>query len=143
MYLFTTVSSFKTSKGVGYTGSVIGSNLVISSIRVKGKPMQHCVKFEFSPGRVRAPYIPYIYSIRVQVQVAAALILLLFSSRLVSSPFFPSYAALLFNDTTHTLIDCTLLWNALGSNTDISSLVDCTLSCTVHSHHYLLASGTW
>ncbi|KAI9582008.1 hypothetical protein GQX74_011503 [Glossina fuscipes] len=40
---------FKTSKGVGYTAHFVGNCLVLTSMKVKGKGFQHCVKYEFQP----------------------------------------------------------------------------------------------
>ena len=48
-YLF---SSFKTSKGVGYSAHFVGNCLVLTSMKVKGKGFQHCVKYEFQPRKV-------------------------------------------------------------------------------------------
>lgn len=45
-------SSFKTSKGVGYTAHFVGNCLVLTSMKVKGKGFQHCVKYEFQPRKV-------------------------------------------------------------------------------------------
>jgi hypothetical protein len=48
-FLFT---SFKTSKGVGYSAHFVGNCLVLTSMKVKGKGFQHCVKYEFQPRKV-------------------------------------------------------------------------------------------
>lgn len=48
-----TKNSFKTSKGVGYTAHFVGNCLVLTSMKVKGKGFQHCVKYEFQPRKVR------------------------------------------------------------------------------------------
>ncbi|KAF7268650.1 hypothetical protein GWI33_018245, partial [Rhynchophorus ferrugineus] len=40
---------FKTSKGVGYTAHFVGNCLVLTSMKIKGKGFQHCVKYEFQP----------------------------------------------------------------------------------------------
>lgn len=45
------VPSFKTSKGVGYTAHFVGNCLVLTSMKVRGKGFQHCVKYEFQPRR--------------------------------------------------------------------------------------------
>lgn len=45
--------SFKTSKGVGYTAHFVGNCLVLTSMKIKGKGFQHCVKYEFQPRKVR------------------------------------------------------------------------------------------
>lgn len=44
--------SFKTSKGVGYTAHFVGNCLVLTSMKIKGKGFQHCVKYEFQPRKV-------------------------------------------------------------------------------------------
>lgn len=44
--------SFKTSKGVGYSAHFVGNCLVLTSMKVKGKGFQHCVKYEFQPRKV-------------------------------------------------------------------------------------------
>jgi len=46
------VDSFRTSKGVGYSGHFLGNALVITSMKIKGKGFQHCVKFDFRPREV-------------------------------------------------------------------------------------------
>lgn len=45
-------NSFKTSKGVGYTAHFVGNCLVLTSMKIKGKGFQHCVKYEFQPRKV-------------------------------------------------------------------------------------------
>lgn len=44
--------SFRTSKGVGYSAHFVGNCLVFTSMKVKGKGYQHCVKYEFQPRKV-------------------------------------------------------------------------------------------
>lgn len=44
--------SFKTSKGVGYSAHFVGNCLVLTSMKIKGKGFQHCVKYEFQPRKV-------------------------------------------------------------------------------------------
>lgn len=51
-HLFPFIYSFKTSKGVGYTAHFVGNCLVLTSMKVKGKGFQHCVKYEFQPRKV-------------------------------------------------------------------------------------------
>lgn len=46
--------SFKNSKGVGYSAHFVGNCLVLTSMKVKGKGFQHCVKYEFQPRKVSA-----------------------------------------------------------------------------------------
>jgi len=48
------LGSFRTSKGVGYSGHFLGNALVITSMKIKGKGFQHCIKFDFRPREVRA-----------------------------------------------------------------------------------------
>jgi len=48
------LDSFRTSKGVGYSGHFLGNALVITSMKIKGKGFQHCIKFDFRPREVRA-----------------------------------------------------------------------------------------
>lgn len=49
---FSLFFSFKTSKGVGYSAHFVGNCLVLTSMKVKGKGFQHCVKYEFQPRKV-------------------------------------------------------------------------------------------
>lgn len=44
--------SFRTSKGIGYSAHFLGNSLVITSMKVKGKGFQHCVKYDFKPRKV-------------------------------------------------------------------------------------------
>ncbi|XP_061716783.1 neurobeachin isoform X9 [Cydia pomonella] len=53
---------FKTSKGVGYTAHFVGNCLVLTSMKVRGKGFQHCVKYEFQPRRWYAIAVVYIYN---------------------------------------------------------------------------------
>jgi len=46
--------SFKTSKGVGYSAHFVGNCLVLTSMKIKGKGFQHCVKYEFQPRKVKS-----------------------------------------------------------------------------------------
>ncbi len=55
-------SSFKTAKGVGYSAHFVGNCLVLTSMKVKGKGYQHCVKYEFQPRRWFMLAIVYIYN---------------------------------------------------------------------------------
>lgn len=45
--------SFKTNKGVGYSAHFLGNSLVITTMKIKGKGFQHCVKYDFLPRKVR------------------------------------------------------------------------------------------
>ncbi|KAI8127765.1 Neurobeachin [Lucilia cuprina] len=51
-----------TSKGVGYTAHFVGNCLVLTSMKVKGKGFQHCVKYEFQPRKWYMIAIVYIYN---------------------------------------------------------------------------------
>lgn len=51
------VYSFKTSKGVGYTAHFVGNCLVLTSMKIKGKGFQHCVKYEFQPRKVNMNFV--------------------------------------------------------------------------------------
>ncbi|GFU03376.1 neurobeachin [Nephila pilipes] len=57
-YLF----CFRTSKGVGYSAHFVGNCLVFTSMKVKGKGYQHCVKYEFQPRKWYMIAIVYIYN---------------------------------------------------------------------------------
>lgn len=54
--------SFKTSKGIGYSAHFVGNCLVLTSMKVKGKGFQHCVKYEFQPRKWYMIAIVYIYN---------------------------------------------------------------------------------
>ena len=54
--------SFKTAKGIGYSAHFVGNCLVLTSMKVKGKGYQHCVKYEFQPRKWFMLAIVYIYS---------------------------------------------------------------------------------
>lgn len=51
-YMYFSRCSFKTGKGVGYSAHFVGNCLVLTSMKVKGKGFQHCVKYEFQPRKV-------------------------------------------------------------------------------------------
>ncbi|KAL5011723.1 hypothetical protein ScPMuIL_010274 [Solemya velum] len=53
---------FKTSKGVGYSGHFVGNTLVLTSMKVKGKGFQHCVKFEFQPRKWYMVTVVHVYN---------------------------------------------------------------------------------
>nr|XP_012140795.1 PREDICTED: neurobeachin isoform X3 [Megachile rotundata] len=53
---------FKTSKGVGYSAHFVGNCLVLTSMKVKGKGFQHCVKYEFQPRKWYMIAVVYIYN---------------------------------------------------------------------------------
>lgn len=54
--------SFKTSKGVGYSAHFVGNCLVLTSMKIKGKGFQHCVKYEFQPRKWYMLAVVYIYN---------------------------------------------------------------------------------
>ena len=53
---------FRTSKGLGYSAHFVGSCLVLTSSKVKGKGFQHCVQYEFQPRRWYMLAVVYIYN---------------------------------------------------------------------------------
>ncbi|GLV35236.1 rugose [Carabus blaptoides fortunei] len=53
---------FKTSKGVGYSAHFVGNCLVLTSMKIKGKGFQHCVKYEFQPRKWYMLAVVYIYN---------------------------------------------------------------------------------
>ena len=53
---------FRTSKGLGYSAHFVGSCLVLTSTKVKGKGFQHCVQYEFQPRRWYMLAVVYIYN---------------------------------------------------------------------------------
>ena len=53
---------FRTSKGIGYSGHFLGNALVITSMKVKGKGFQHCVKYDFKPRKWYMVSIVHIYN---------------------------------------------------------------------------------
>ena len=55
-------NSFKTAKGIGYSAHFVGNCLVLTSMKVKGKGYQHCVKYEFQPRKWFMLAIVYIYN---------------------------------------------------------------------------------
>lgn len=46
------LSSFRTSKGLGYSAHFVGGCLIVTSLKSKGKGFQHCVKYDFKPQKV-------------------------------------------------------------------------------------------
>ena len=46
------VYSFRTGKGIGYSAHFMGSCLVITAVKIKGKGFQHCIKYDFQPRKV-------------------------------------------------------------------------------------------
>uniref|UniRef100_A0A0X3PXG3 Neurobeachin n=1 Tax=Schistocephalus solidus TaxID=70667 RepID=A0A0X3PXG3_SCHSO len=57
-YLF----CFRTSKGLGYSAHFLGNFLIVTSVKVTGKGLQHCVPTEFHPYRWYMLTISYVYS---------------------------------------------------------------------------------
>lgn len=53
---------FKTSKGVGYSAHFVGNCLVLTSLKIKGKGYQHCIKYEFQPRKWYMVAVVYIYN---------------------------------------------------------------------------------
>ncbi|XP_028967428.1 neurobeachin [Galendromus occidentalis] len=53
---------FRTAKGVGYSAHFVGNCLIFTSMKVKGKGYQHCVKYEFQPRRWYMLAVVYIYN---------------------------------------------------------------------------------
>ncbi|CAG0882858.1 unnamed protein product [Darwinula stevensoni] len=53
---------FRTSKGVGYSAHFVGNCLILTSVKVKGKGYQHCVKYEFQPRKWYMLAVIYIYN---------------------------------------------------------------------------------
>ncbi|KAL7061393.1 hypothetical protein AAHC03_01162 [Spirometra sp. Aus1] len=57
-YLF----CFRTAKGLGYSAHFLGNFLIVTSVKVTGKGLQHCVPTEFHPYRWYMLTISYVYS---------------------------------------------------------------------------------
>ncbi|XP_052226575.1 neurobeachin-like isoform X2 [Dreissena polymorpha] len=53
---------FHTNKGVGYSAHFLGNALVITSMKVKGKGFQHCVKYEFQPRKWYMVSVVFVYN---------------------------------------------------------------------------------
>ncbi|XP_071511589.1 neurobeachin-like isoform X5 [Diadema antillarum] len=53
---------FRTSKGVGYSGHFMGSCLVVTSVKVKGKGFQHCIKYDFQPRKWYMVTVVHVYN---------------------------------------------------------------------------------
>ncbi|KAJ8028510.1 Neurobeachin [Holothuria leucospilota] len=53
---------FRTGKGVGYSGHFMGSCLVVTSVKIKGKGFQHCVKYDFQPQKWYMVSIVHVYN---------------------------------------------------------------------------------
>jgi hypothetical protein len=47
---------------VGYSAHFVGNCLVLTSMKVKGKGFQHCVKYEFQPRKVRGKALDVMWS---------------------------------------------------------------------------------
>ncbi|KAM4807695.1 lipopolysaccharide-responsive and beige-like anchor protein [Rhinophrynus dorsalis] len=53
---------FRTNKGLGYSAHFVGSCLIVTSIKSKGKGFQHCVKYDFKPQKWYMVSIVHIYN---------------------------------------------------------------------------------
>ncbi|NXN99610.1 LRBA protein, partial [Rhinopomastus cyanomelas] len=53
---------FRTNKGLGYSAHFVGSCLIVTSIKSKGKGFQHCVQFDFKPQKWYMVTIVHIYN---------------------------------------------------------------------------------
>ncbi|XP_078683647.1 neurobeachin-like isoform X11 [Branchiostoma floridae x Branchiostoma belcheri] len=53
---------FRTSKGVGYSAHFVGSCLIVTALKAKGKGFQHCVKYDFQPRKWYMVTIAHIYN---------------------------------------------------------------------------------
>ncbi|KAK7469905.1 hypothetical protein BaRGS_00036068 [Batillaria attramentaria] len=53
---------FRTSKGIGYSAHFVGESLVITSMKVKGKGFQHCIKYEFLPRKWYMVTLVHVYN---------------------------------------------------------------------------------
>ncbi|KAI1887446.1 hypothetical protein AGOR_G00190380 [Albula goreensis] len=52
---------FRTSKGLGYSAHFVGGSLIVTSLKSKGKGLQHCVKYDFKPQKWYMVSIVHIY----------------------------------------------------------------------------------
>ncbi|XP_062619252.1 LOW QUALITY PROTEIN: neurobeachin-like, partial [Saccostrea cucullata] len=53
---------FKTNKGVGYSAHFLGNSLVITTMKIKGKGFQHCVKYDFQPRKWYMVTVVHVYN---------------------------------------------------------------------------------
>uniref|UniRef100_A0A4W4FTK9 Neurobeachin n=1 Tax=Electrophorus electricus TaxID=8005 RepID=A0A4W4FTK9_ELEEL len=53
---------FRTSKGVGYSAHFVGSCLIVTSLKSKGKGFQHCVKYDFQPRKWYMISVVHVYN---------------------------------------------------------------------------------
>ncbi|XP_059162921.1 neurobeachin-like isoform X4 [Physella acuta] len=53
---------FRTSKGIGYSAHFVGGSLVITSMKIKGKGFQHCVKYDFQPRQWYMITLVHVYN---------------------------------------------------------------------------------
>ncbi|KAG8453968.1 hypothetical protein GDO86_000553 [Hymenochirus boettgeri] len=53
---------FRTNKGLGYSAHFVGSCLIVTSVKSKGKGFQHCVKYDFKPQKWYMVSIVHIYN---------------------------------------------------------------------------------
>ncbi|XP_038055558.1 neurobeachin-like isoform X2 [Patiria miniata] len=53
---------FRTGKGIGYSGHFMGSCLVITAVKIKGKGFQHCIKHDFQPRKWNMVTVVHVYN---------------------------------------------------------------------------------
>uniref|UniRef100_A0A672ZS73 Neurobeachin n=1 Tax=Sphaeramia orbicularis TaxID=375764 RepID=A0A672ZS73_9TELE len=53
---------FRTSKGLGYSAHFVGSCLIVTSLKSKGKGFQHCVKYDFKPQKWYMVTLVHVYN---------------------------------------------------------------------------------
>ncbi|OCT99717.1 lipopolysaccharide-responsive and beige-like anchor protein isoform X2 [Xenopus laevis] len=53
---------FRTNKGLGYSAHFVGSCLIVTSVKSKGKGFQHCVKYDFKPHKWYMVSLVHIYN---------------------------------------------------------------------------------
>ncbi|XP_047222522.1 lipopolysaccharide-responsive and beige-like anchor protein isoform X5 [Girardinichthys multiradiatus] len=53
---------FRTSKGMGYSAHFVGSCLIVTSLKSKGKGFQHCVKYDFKPQKWYMVTLVHVYN---------------------------------------------------------------------------------
>uniref|UniRef100_A0A8C7PEM9 LPS responsive beige-like anchor protein n=1 Tax=Oncorhynchus mykiss TaxID=8022 RepID=A0A8C7PEM9_ONCMY len=53
---------FRTNKGLGYSAHFVGGCLIVTSLKSKGKGLQHCVKYDFKPQKWYMVTIVHVYN---------------------------------------------------------------------------------
>uniref|UniRef100_A0A3Q3MCG6 Neurobeachin n=1 Tax=Mastacembelus armatus TaxID=205130 RepID=A0A3Q3MCG6_9TELE len=53
---------FRTSKGLGYSAHFVGTCLIVTSLKSKGKGFQHCVKYDFKPHKWYMVTLVHVYN---------------------------------------------------------------------------------